>query len=106
MTGMTEGYNGRQDSPFLVRYILQTNLGPLQLSNLYEKTPIRQLRKTKGLNNTNTETEAELRLRSEAESEPRLRPGLRPVQGPSLASGHDRWESGLRINIKILRVKP
>ena len=62
---MTEGYNASGDCPFLARYILRTMLQPLQLSNLCQKTSIRQLGMSRRTNYTNTETESESEARPE-----------------------------------------
>ena len=72
---MTEGYRAGDYCPFLVRYKLRTMPWPLRLSNLYERTPIRQLAMSRTSNNTNTEAEveAEPEVKAEVEAEPEVK---------------------------------
>ena len=56
-------------------------LHPLRLSNLYARTPIRQLSLSREPYNTNTET------RAEAEAEPEADPEASPEAGPEAGPG-------------------
>ena len=99
MAGMTEGYRACGSSPFLGRYMLKRDLSPWELSNLSNKTPIRQLSSTGRPNTTNTETAVRPRLSLRPVSEASLRASLRSK------SGTPDGRSGLKINNKVLELR-
>ena len=71
---MTEVYRVLENCPFLGRYSQRTNPGPLSLSNLCPRTPIRQLRQSRGPINLTTEAEAKAEARSKTKSEASTEP--------------------------------
>ena len=101
---MTEGYNAWDYSPFLVRYKLGTMLWPWRLSNLSEKTPIRQLAVSRLAYNLNTGTEAEAEASTEDKSEASTEARSEgQVSDPTAPRPLLRRSLSLRINInKVL----